>query len=176
VTDWGPASEAEAAMRDALRTGDQEAYFRILSHIDLFLPVPAEAVAGRAPMGWGTWASGGRTHLLAFTTPQAMASCLADHAGSARKVAYQELANAWPNHEWWLAVNPGLPIEGYLPPWFVAQLAHGDIRLPGRTIGARARVETATRVRAAASVPVRQPIPPIPPIPPIADRPATVRA
>jgi hypothetical protein len=169
VTDWEPASEAEAAMREALRTGDQETYFRILSRIELLLPVSPDAAAGRAPMGWGTWASGGRTHLLAFTTPQAMASCLAEHSGSARRVTYQDLANAWPNHEWWLAINPGLPIEGYLPPWFVAQLARGDVRLPGRTIGARARVEAATRVRGAASVPVHQPAPPT-------DRPPTIRA
>ena len=45
--------------------------------------------------------------------------CLAENAGSARKIEYPELADTWPNHEWWLAVNPGLPIEGYLPPWFV---------------------------------------------------------
>lgn len=166
MADWEPANEAEAAMRDALRTGDQEAYFRILSRIELLLPVSPDAAAGRAPMGWGTWASGGRTHLLAFTTPQAMANCLAEHPGSARRATYQDLANAWPNREWWLAINPGLPIEGYLPPWFVAQLARGDVRLPGRTIGARVRTEAATRVRAAASVPVRPPVPRAPAAPP----------
>ena len=52
--------------------------------------------------------------------------------GSARRVAYAELAETWPNLEWWLAVNPGLPIEGYLPAWFVAQLTRGDLRLPTR--------------------------------------------
>ena len=48
---------------------------------------------------------------------------------------YGELANSWPNLEWWLAVNPGLPIEGYLPAWFVAQLSRGDLRLPTRGPG-----------------------------------------
>lgn len=138
VTEWIPATEAEAAMRDALRFSDQEQYFRILLATDLYLPVSVDALAGRAPMGWGTWSSGGRTHVLAFTSPESMRVCLAEHAGSARKIEYVELAKTWPNHEWWLAVNPGLPIEGYLPPWFVSQLARGDVRLPGRTI-ARAR-------------------------------------
>src|SRR3954463_6438563 len=140
VTDWAPATDAEVAMRDALRTDDQETYFRILSGVDLLLPVSAEALAGLAPLGWGTWSTGGRTHVLAFTSTAALQACLADYTGSARRVPYAELADTWPNLEWWLAVNPGLPIEGYLPAWFVAQLSRGDLRLPGRTLGARARV------------------------------------
>jgi hypothetical protein len=154
VTDWEPATEAEAVMRDALRAGDQELYFRILGRTDLLLPVSPDALTGRAPMGWGTWATGGRTHVLAFSSPRAMRDCLGENAASARTVQLRELAESWPNHEWWLAVNPGLPIEGYLPAWFVSQLARGDVRLPGRGIGARARVEAvASRARGAAAVP-----------------------
>ena len=149
MTEWNPATEAEAAMRDALRLSDQEQYFRILGTTKLFLPVSADALAGRAPMGWGTWSSGGRTHVLAFTSPEAMQACLAENAGSAREIDYSELAESWPNHEWWLAVNPGLPIEGYLPPWFVSQLARGDVRLPGRATG-RARTTGAAAAAAAA--------------------------
>ena len=132
VTEWEPATDAEVAMRDALRTDDQESYFRILAGVDLLLPVSADALAGLAPLGWGTWSTGGRTHVLAFTSPAALQACLADYTGSARRVPYSELAETWPNLEWWLAVNPGLPIEGYLPAWFVAQLARGDMRLPTR--------------------------------------------
>jgi SseB protein N-terminal domain len=151
VTDWGPATEAETAMRDALRAADQELYFRILARTELLLPVSSEALAGRAPMGWGTWNSGGRTHVLAFTSAESMRTCLAEHAGSARRVAYHELAGAWPNHEWWLAVNPGLPIEGYLPPWFVTQLARGDVRMPGRTSGVRSRAYATSPADSSAS-------------------------
>ncbi|MFD1370979.1 SseB family protein [Actinoplanes sichuanensis] len=138
MSEWEPATDAEAAMRDALRTDDQESYFRILAGVDLLLPVSAEVLAGTAPMGWGTWSTGGRTHVLAFTSNAALQSCLADYTGSARRVPYSELANTWPNLEWWLAVNPGLPIEGYLPAWFVAQLARGDLRLPTRGPGREA--------------------------------------
>ena len=122
-------------MRDALRTDDQESYFRILSGVDLLLPVSADALAGLAPLGWGTWSTGGRTHVLAFTSTAALQACLSDYTGSARRVPYGELANTWPNLEWWLAVNPGLPVEGYLPAWFVAQLSRGDLRLPTRGPG-----------------------------------------
>src|SRR6185436_3826081 len=133
-------------MRDALRTDDQESYFRILAGVDLLLPVSADALAGLAPLGWGTWSTGGRTHVLAFTSPSALQACLADYTGSARRVAYAELADTWPNLEWWLAVNPGLPIEGYLPAWFVAQLSRGDLRLPTRGPG-REKAPSSPRIQ-----------------------------
>ncbi|MFD6754732.1 SseB family protein [Micromonospora gifhornensis] len=175
MTDWEPATEAEAALRDALRSNDQQLYFRILSSIELLLPIAAPAV-GSAPVGWGTWTTGGRTHVLAFTSVEAMRACLGEHGGSARRTGYAELATGWPNHEWWLAVNPGLPIEGYLPAWYVAQLSRGDVRLPGRTVGARARlerVEALSRLRESdpgavtppATVPPPPPAPPRPPMP-----------
>ncbi|MGC1214203.1 MAG: SseB family protein, partial [Micromonospora sp.] len=157
MTAWEPATEAEVAMGDALRAQDQQLYFRILTRTDLLLPVSAEALAGQVPMGWGTWTTGGRTHVLAFTSAAAMRACLGENAGTSRRTPYADLAAEWPNHEWWLAVNPGLPIEGYLPAWFVAQLSRGDVRLPGRTMGARARLEraeTAARARTSATAPI----------------------
>ena len=158
MTEWEPATEAEAAMREALRGGDQEEYFRILARAELLLPVSADSIVGQAPVGWGTWTTSGRTHVLAFTSAIALQACLAENAGSARRMGYTDLANAWPNLEWWLAVNPGLPIEGYLPAWFVTQLSRGDVRLPGRSMAARARLEkaeSAARARATAVVPGR---------------------
>lgn len=152
MTEWEPATEAEVALREALRANDQDSYFRILAGMDLLLPVSPEAAAGRAPLGWGTWSSGGRTHVLAFTSAAALQACLAEHAGSARTVSCRELAATWPNLEWWLAVNPGLPIEGYLPSWFVGQLGRGDIRLPHRDPG-QAATPAGPPVRAAAAVP-----------------------
>ncbi|MET7948832.1 SseB family protein [Micromonospora sp. NPDC005324] len=143
MTAWEPATEAEVAMRDALRANDQELYFRLLSRTDVLLPVSAPTQPGQPPAGWGTWTTGGRTHVLAFTSAAALRACLGDHAGSNRRVPFADLAASWPNHEWWLAVNPGLPVEGYLPAWFVSQLSRGDVRLPGRAMGARARLERA---------------------------------
>ncbi|WP_285554587.1 SseB family protein [Actinoplanes regularis] len=145
MSEWEPVTDAEVAMRDALRIDDQESYFRILAGVDLLLPVSADALAGVAPLGWGTWSTGGRTHVLAFTSQEALHSCLSDYTGSSRRVPYPELANTWPNLEWWLAVNPGLPIEGYLPAWFVAQLARGDLRLPTR--GPGREVHTTSKIQ-----------------------------
>src|SRR6201995_1298676 len=114
-------------MRDALRTDDQESYFRILSGVDLLLPVSADALAGLAPLGWGTWSTGGRTHVLAFTSTAALQSCLADYPRSARRAPDADPPHPWPNPGWWLGVTPGLPTEGYLPAWFVAQLSRGAL-------------------------------------------------
>ncbi|MET8039562.1 SseB family protein [Micromonospora sp. NPDC005215] len=182
MTAWEPATEAEVAMRDALRANDQELYFRLLSRTDLLLPVSAPAQPGQAPAGWGTWTTGGRTHVLAFTSAAALRVCLGEHSGTNRRVPFADLAVGWPNQEWWLAVNPGLPVEGYLPAWFVSQLSRGDVRLPGRAMGARARLEraeTLARTRtgapgrdaapAAGSPPATGPTPsgpaPVPPAP-----------
>ena len=140
MIEWDPATEAEATMREALAASDQEHYFRILARSELLLPVSAEALAGRAPMGWGTWTTANRTHVLAFTSPQSLYACLNEPGGSYRSVPFHVLSADWPNYEWWLAVNPGLPIEAYLPSWFVSQLTRGEVRLPGRTMGARARM------------------------------------
>ncbi|WP_239168028.1 SseB family protein [Catellatospora coxensis] len=138
---WEPATDTEIALRDALRAGDQELYFRILGRSELLLPVAGDAASARGPAGWGTWTAENRTHVLAFTSSAALRACLAEHAGPARRVPFQELATSWPNHEWWLAVDPGLPIEGYLPAWFVTQLVRGDVRIPGAPAVARGRLE-----------------------------------
>ncbi|MEV4825465.1 SseB family protein [Micromonospora sp. NPDC049274] len=173
MTEWEPATEAEVAMWDALRANDQELYFRLLSRTDLLLPVSTPAPSGQASAGWGTWTTGGRTHVLAFTSAAALRACLGEHAGTNRRVPFTDLALGWPNHEWWLAVNPGLPVEGYLPAWFVSQLSRGDVRLPGRAMGARARLERAeTLARSRAGTTGREAPPTtgfVPPPPPVSD-------
>ena len=137
-------------MRDALLASDQDQYFRILARMELLLPVSVDAIAGRVPMGWATWTTGNRTHILAFTSPTAMSLCLNDPTGTYRSVPFHTLAAEWPNEEWWLAINPGLPIEAYLPAWFISQLTRGDVRLPGRTALGSQRIRMAQSDLAAA--------------------------
>jgi hypothetical protein len=169
VSDWEPATEAEIAMREALRVNDQEQYFRILARTDILLPVAGDSPSsGSDSAGWGTWTADGRTHVLGFTSSNAFEYCLAGNAGTYRRIPFRELATRWPNVEWWLAIDPGLPIEGYLPSWFVTQVSRGDVRLPGRTLGARARIEQvdSLRARAVAQIPLRT-VPTQPPLSPI---------
>ncbi|MFC4337349.1 SseB family protein [Salininema proteolyticum] len=120
---WEPTTDTENRLREALRAEDQDGYFQILSGTELFLPVAGE----QAPDGsdsWATWTSDQRTHVLAFTSEAAMQSCLSAAGPTpAKRLRFADLAAAWPDDQWWLAVNPGLPIEGYLPAWFVAETA-----------------------------------------------------
>ena len=125
---WEPATEIEQRMREALRSGRQEEYFQLLARQELLLPVAGDEAGGEA--SWATWSAEDRTHILAFTSHEAMRACLRSHAGAFRTVRFTSLADSWPDGDWWLAINPGLPIEGYLPSWFVTQVAAGDASLP----------------------------------------------
>ncbi|MBO3733755.1 SseB family protein [Glycomyces niveus] len=127
---WEPSNEIEHRLREALRGEDQDGYFRILAQIELVLPLSYEDSNGAGADTWATWTTDDRTHILAFTSESALQVCLRDNAGASRRVSFAALAEAWPDEEWWLAVNPGLPIEGYLPAWFVSQVAQGMTTVP----------------------------------------------
>ena len=136
---WEPATDIEQQMREALRAGRREDYFRLLSRQDLLLPVSGDGISAPGSTGsWATWSTQDRTHVLAFTSEAALRSCLRIHAGPYRTVRFTVLADSWPDDEWWLAVNPGLPIEGYLPAWFVGQIATGNTALPDQEMDAAA--------------------------------------
>lgn len=129
---WEPSNETEHRLREVLRADDQDGYFRVLSQVELVLPLSYEDPTGLGGADtWATWTTDDRTHILAFTSETALAVCLRDNAGSSRRVRFSALAEAWPDEDWWLAVNPGLPIEGYLPAWFVSQVAQGMTTVPG---------------------------------------------
>jgi hypothetical protein len=124
VTEWEPATDAEIAMRNALRTDDQESYFRILAGVDLLLPVSADALAGLAPLGWGTWSTGGRTHVLAFTSPSACRR--AWPTTPARPAACVRGAGGHLAQPRMVAGGQSRPADRGLPAaWVVAQLSRG---------------------------------------------------
>ena len=127
---WEPSNEIEHRLREALRAEDQDGYFRTLAQIELVLPLSYEDANGSGADTWATWTTDDRTHILAFTSETALQVCLRDNAGASRRVSFAALAESWPDEEWWLAVNPGLPIEGYLPAWFVSQVAQGMTTVP----------------------------------------------
>lgn len=118
-------------MRDALRRADHAEYLRLLSAAALLVPLApgqrdaVRAAAGEAPISWGAAKLHGHDVVLAYTSPAAMTASTGGSEHLSRRVTIAELAAAWPNPTWWLGVNPGLPIEGCLPPRTVADLAAG---------------------------------------------------
>ncbi|MEU6858414.1 SseB family protein [Glycomyces sp. NPDC046736] len=174
---WEPSNEIEHRLREALRAEDQDGYFRILAQIELVLPLSYEDSSGTGADTWATWTTDDRTHILAFTSESALQVCLRDNAGASRRVNFSALAEAWPDEEWWLAVNPGLPIEGYLPAWFVSQVAQGMTTVPAdpapappeqyqdRTFSTAAQSDPFANPMAPAPAPRESFMPPAPPVP-----------
>jgi hypothetical protein len=132
---WEPANQLEHQLRDALREGDQDAYFAQVSGAELFVPLApedAEAVlANPSAFTWPTATREGRTHVLAYTSAEAGRTCLGPSYQHFFRMTLSDMARQWPDQEWWLALNSGLPIEGYLPAWFIGQLTAGIAPIPG---------------------------------------------
>ncbi|MFC5185089.1 SseB family protein [Actinomadura harenae] len=139
---WQPTSELERRLGDAVRSGDQEGYFRLLAESELVVPVPPDMVdailANERQPTWPTQDEDDRTFVLVYTSPTAMRACLGPSYRHYVRVRFTVLAETWPDNNWWLAVdvpshavrNVSLPIEGRLPSWFLLQLAQGDARPP----------------------------------------------
>lgn len=119
---WEPANDLEQQLFDAMQRGEQDRYFQVLGATDLLLPIPMDANGAPNPTGWATWAYEGRTYLLAFTSREAMTSTLGQYAGEFRTARLGEISARWPDQSWWLAIDFGLPIAGYLPANFVSQI------------------------------------------------------
>ena len=97
-------------MLAAVEADDRGALLAALAGTPLLLPVSAAAEAGLEPPGWPTGVQDGRTHVLAFTSPAAIAACLPGRPVSYRVDDLTDLLAAWPDPTWSLAVDPGLPI------------------------------------------------------------------
>lgn len=128
---WNPANELEQRLSGVLQGGDQDTYFRLVGEAELFLPLPpgegADAVmADRTAFTWPTSMREGRTHVLSYTSQESARACLGPAYEQFVRMTLADMARAWPDQEWWLAVNSGLPIEAYLPAWFIAQLTGAE--------------------------------------------------
>jgi hypothetical protein len=126
---WQPATDAEAAMFGALIEDDRRRYFQVLATAPLYLPIFASDTAGGTGGGTGqqflTWDLMGHTYLLVFTSVPALAAAVRGIAQGYATTSYAELRAKWPNPQWRLAVNPGLPIDAWVEIEAVQQAAAG---------------------------------------------------
>jgi hypothetical protein len=118
-TAWQPANQLEQALLDARRRDDQPAYLASLTHAPLLLPVP------QGSDGWVSSAVDGRTYVFGYTSPEALLQAYGGRPVGYREVSWSWLAQAWPDAEWWLAVDPGTPIEAFLPASSLTEIAQG---------------------------------------------------
>lgn len=120
---WNPASEFEEDLLAAHLAGDAATCLRLLRETEFALPISAAAAAGDEPPRWTTVAREDRNWLLAYTSVEAMTAGTDGEATHCRIMTLVELAAGWPDPEWGLAVNPGLPPQVLLESGTVARLA-----------------------------------------------------
>jgi hypothetical protein len=111
------ASRFEEELTRAHAGGDLTRCLVLLRGADFAFPLAAEP----APAAWPTFEGPDRTWVGVFTSAEAMR--LATGVERHRIVSLAELAAGWPDLEWGLAVNPGLPVSFHLEPGTVARLA-----------------------------------------------------
>lgn len=117
VGGWQAANDVERRLVAARSQGDQGAFVVELAWADLVLVVPDPGGAG-----WGVSTIEGQPHVVVFTSLEAMASVLGGSWGH-RPTRFMELARTWPDPSLLLAVNPGLPLEVYLTPATIREVA-----------------------------------------------------
>ncbi|GAA4617441.1 hypothetical protein GCM10023195_77920 [Actinoallomurus liliacearum] len=147
---WEPANQLEQQLGEVLRAGDQNAYFRLLSVAELVVPVPQTEpdASGQPAFTWPTSVHEGRTHVLAYTSVESARRHLGPGYEQFVRMSLVEMAQSWPDADWWLAVNSGMPIEAYLPAWFLNQITADQVR-----------AEQRPHAQEAAPTPAAQPVP-----------------
>ncbi len=131
--DWAPANEVEEQLFAALAADDRRRYFQILATAPLYLPAPPPASVRSddpAAMPYFTWNVLDGTYLLAFTSVQAMTAALGPGVQWYSETDYAQLSGNWPAPAWRLAVNPGQPIDAWLPVDMLAAAARGTVAVP----------------------------------------------
>ncbi|WP_348774990.1 SseB family protein [Verrucosispora sp. WMMD1129] len=110
VTAWQPTTATERALLAAAEADDREGFLTEFVAGPLLLPVSPAAAAGREPMAWPTAQHEGVTHVLAYTSPAAIAAGMPGRSVSYRVSGLVDIAVDWPDDEWMLAIDAGLPI------------------------------------------------------------------
>lgn len=127
---WQPANDTERAMAEALARDDRAEFFRIVAAADLYLPQRAAAGTEPGEQEFVTAELFGQTVLPVFTSVEGMAATVAGLADAYTVTSYPELRERWPVPQWQLALNPGFPIDAYLPVAAVDAAARGELTVP----------------------------------------------
>ncbi|QSB15325.1 SseB family protein [Natronosporangium hydrolyticum] len=146
---WSPKNEAEQAMARAAESGEIIGFLRAFTTAELYLPqVPAASGEGWAPL---TQRLPGATAIPLFTSLAGMGSAV--FAGRYAVTSFAEVCREWAEPGWWVAINPGTPIESYLPFDAVDPLLTGELHLVDGELVPPEPLTTATPVPVAPLAP-----------------------
>lgn len=120
---WEPASPFEEQLLAACQAEDTATCLGLLRTTEFALPISAAAAAGSEPPRWATANRQNRSWLIAYTSVESMTIGTDGEAAHCRITSLVELAAGWPDPEWGLVVNPGLPVQLMLEPGTVARVA-----------------------------------------------------
>lgn len=120
---WQPANTFEEQLYAAHLAEDAGACMALLRVTEYALPISAAAASGQEQPRWATADRQDGTWVLAYTSVEGMGVGTDGQATHCRISSLVDLASGWPNPEWGLALNPGLPIQLLLRPGTLARLA-----------------------------------------------------
>jgi hypothetical protein len=127
---WFPDNLVERELAWALTGADFARFFQVFLQAQLWVPV--RAVSGEQDERWDpvTREVLGETVVPVFTSDTGLLAVMGDETAELYVSEWDQLQVTWPDPAWRLAINPGLPIQAYLPIDRVAAAA-GDELLPG---------------------------------------------
>ncbi|GAA1808006.1 hypothetical protein GCM10009682_32270 [Luedemannella flava] len=159
ASEWVPANDTEHALAAALRDDVMEEYVARLLTATLYLPSGPDPAATDLL----TFTVGDERYLMAFTSPDALARQLRG-VPAFRTTTCAELVEKWPDETWQLAIDPGLPIQAYLPVDVLAgvgavELARNEVEdeLAAAVAAEDLRAAVAALLLATVFVPVAEP-------------------
>lgn len=120
---WEPNDPFEEQLWAAYQVEDTGTCLALLRTTEFALPISAEAAAGSEPPRWATAVRDDGTWLMAYTSVESMRTGTDGQATHCRIVSLVELAAGWPDPQWGLAINPGMPMQILLEPRTVARVA-----------------------------------------------------
>lgn len=120
---WEPTGPFEEQLWAAYQAEETGACLALLRTTEFALPISAEAAAGNEAPRWATATRHDGTWLMAYTSVESMQAGTDGQATHCRIVSLVELAAGWPEPQWGLAINPGMPMQILLEPRTIARVA-----------------------------------------------------
>jgi type III secretion system-like peptide-binding chaperone/type III secretion system (T3SS) SseB-like protein len=124
TTPDGDGTDLEARLAEATQRGDHKTCLELLLSADLVLPLTEPVADDTVPnlSAFATTTTDISTCLLAFTSTEAMAQGLGTEDRAFHIAGFGHIAATWPDPQWSLLVNAGLPTEIQLDSAAVAGL------------------------------------------------------